>query len=422
MARSVRRGGIPLVGWIRNFWYQSVRNQSLEFYQLLVTTAVLTAFGLLMVLSASVVNSLSENLLWYGDILSQVIAFALGFALLLVFSLTPTSLMDRFIMPTGWFVIGLQYLTAMVGLDINGNKAWLKIGPITFQPSELGKVLLVMMLAKVIAQRIEFPVFRGSNLLLQRPELSAMSFAIVMFIGVTIQKDVGTVLVMAVMTLVLLWVAGIDRYALLGWLAVFGVAGMAAMTLSDTRWPRIMAWLNPASDVLGIYTYQSQHGFWALAAGGLLGVGLGQSTLKWTWIPEVQNDFIYAVVVEEFGFVGGAAVLVAFLFLGYVLIRIFHRTQDIMRRLIIAGVFAWIVVQALINIGVVIGALPVLGVPLPFISHGGTSMLFLLSAVGVVLAIERENTHGQLAPRKKVPQATRRPAGRVSQFESRSRR
>lgn len=391
--RSVQPGRNPALRYVADLWSLSVRNQSLEFYQLLFTTAVLTVFGLLMVLSASVVNNLSNHETWYSDFASQVLAFFLGFGALLVISLAPVAFFERTAMRVGGILIALQYVTAAVGRDVNGNKAWLGIGQFSFQPSEWGKILLILMVAKVIADGVQFSRF-SSEVNAFVPELTPMIYAGLMVIGVIIQKDVGTALIMMIITLSMLWVAGLERWHLLGWLVLFALPGAFVMSLSSTRWPRILAWINPASDVMGIYTYQTQHGYWALAAGGLFGVGPGQSMLKWTWIPEVQNDFIFSVIVEEYGFLGGAAVLAAFFFLGTVLFRIFHRTQQLWRRLVVAGVFGWIVLQALVNIAVVIGALPVLGVPLPFISHGGTSMVFLLAGVGVVLAIERENTHG----------------------------
>ena len=160
---------------------------------------------------------------------------------------------------------------------------------------------------------------------------------------------------------------------------------------SGSRVGRIMAWLNPSAPDPNDYNWQPIHGEYAIAAGGIFGSGLGESKMKWSWIPEVENDFIFAVIAEELGLIGALVVIALFVVLAFSLLHIMQRTQDFFSRTVVAAIMLWLVFQALINIAVVLRLLPVLGVPLPLISAGGSSLISALTAIGVVLAIEREN-------------------------------
>jgi cell division protein FtsW (lipid II flippase) len=169
------------------------------------------------------------------------------------------------------------------------------------------------------------------------------------------------------------------------------VAGVFAALSSPSRMARINAWLNPDAASSDAFNWQYEHGTWALAAGGVFGVGLGNSKMKWSWIPEVENDFIFAVIGEELGFVGALVVIGLFALLISSLIGIMNRSESIFGRVLIVGVIVWIVSQAAVNIAVVLGVLPVLGVPLPLISAGGSSLIATLGAIGLVLAVEKDN-------------------------------
>jgi len=174
-------------------------------------------------------------------------------------------------------------------------------------------------------------------------------------------------------------------------IAVAGIASAAALIMSSpSRRIRFEAWLNPeGADPMGV-RWQFEHGTWALASGGIFGTGLGRSKLKWSWIPEVENDFIFAVIGEELGLVGAGAVILLFFAIGLVLFAIVRLQTDTFNRNVVVGVMFWIVMQAFINIGVVLGLFPVLGVPLPLISAGGSSLIATMLAIGVVLAAERD--------------------------------
>jgi cell division protein FtsW (lipid II flippase) len=215
-------------------------------------------------------------------------------------------------------------------------------------------------------------------------------------------SDLGTVIIMFLIVLVQLSIAGMPR-RLVGFIA--GLAAVAvpiAINLSSSRRARVLAWLNPsAPDPLDV-NWQSKHGVWALAAGGVGGTGFGDSKMKWSWIPEVENDFIFAIIGEEFGLVGAVLVTALFIALGFILIKITMKTPGEYERYILIGIMAWIVLQAMVNIAVVLNFLPVLGVPLPLISSGGSSLLATLAAIGVALGIERRNSAAPISRRRQV--------------------
>jgi cell division protein FtsW (lipid II flippase) len=179
------------------------------------------------------------------------------------------------------------------------------------------------------------------------------------------------------------------------------IAGALAAFSSGSRMARINAWLNPESASSDAFNWQYEHGTWALAAGGVFGVGLGNSKMKWSWIPEVENDFIFAVIGEELGFIGALVVIGIFALLISSLIGIMNRSNSVFGKVLIVGVIVWIVSQSAVNIAVVLGVLPVLGVPLPLISAGGSSLIATLGAIGLVLAIEKDNHRNGARSRKR---------------------
>lgn len=361
------------------------RAQSVEFYRLLGVTLFLVAFGVVMVLSASSIDSLvaNSNSLWV--FLKQFSFAIIGLIFLSIVSLMSVAKIRR--RAGGFFLLALvlQVLVFFIGKDINGNKNWIDVfGLFSVQPSEFLKLAVILHLAAYLAAQQNY--FDESRVWYRG--LGMISLA--MFL-VIIGKDLGTVIIMLIAFLGLLALAGMPTKILRQASLLLLVLIPAALMGSSSRMGRITAWLNPnAPDPLD-YNWQAEHGMWAISAGRIFGAGLGESKMKWSWIPEVENDFIFAVIAEELGLIGALVVIALFVVLAFSLLRIMQRTQDFFSRTVVAAIMLWLVFQALINIAVVLRLLPVLGVPLPLISAGGSSLISALTAIGVVLAIEREN-------------------------------
>jgi cell division protein FtsW len=188
-----------------------------------------------------------------------------------------------------------------------------------------------------------------------------------------------------------LYFAGVKLRFLAVTIAVLGVLGTMFAFTSESRSQRIMMWINGCTenDAAGL-CWQVQHGMWALASGGVFGVGLGNSKTKWNWLPEASNDFIFAIIGEELGMIGALVVLLLFIVLAIAFVRVIRSARDTFSRIATGGIMVWIIGQAFVNIAVVLGVLPVLGVPLPFISAGGSALIATLLAVGVVLSFARD--------------------------------
>ncbi len=375
------------------------RAQSIYFYQLLGVTLFLVAFGLVMVLSASSIDALKASNNSFAIFSKQAI-----FALLGLIGMSLASLMSM-----NWWrgkaklfyiaFMALQLAVLFIGKDINGNRNWISIFGIAVQPSEFLKVAVVLHVAVFLSARTreldDVTTWRKAGVM--------MGAAMILVFG---GKDLGTMLIMLIMFVGLLALAGMPMKLL----RLIGLATVVIIPLlltfgSGSRVGRITAWLNPSAPDPNGYNWQSEHGMWAISAGRIFGAGLGESKMKWSWIPEVENDFIFAVISEELGLIGALVVVALFVALAVSFFRIWKRTSDDFSRYVVSGIMIWIVFQALINMAVVLRLLPVLGVPLPLISAGGSSLIATLGAIGIVLAVERENHANPLSGRQgRMPQ------------------
>lgn len=377
--------------------FRAFSGQSRDFYLLLSVTGVLVAIGIVMVFSASYVDALAANSWAYTDGLHQLIFAVLGSAALTMFLLWPMAWVQKLIMPIYWTFSLLQLSVFVIGKEVNGNKNWIPLpGGFSLQPSEFLKIALALFLAWWIAKNRD--ELDDRKMWVQAGIRVAIPIGIVL-----VQKDLGTSIIIVAMLIGLAILAGLPRKLLLFVLAAAAVITPILLRFgSSTRWPRIQAWLFPdMPDPMG-YNWQQDHGVWAIAAGRLGGVGLGNSKMKWSWIPEVQNDFIFAIIGEETGMLGCLVIIALFITLVFTMIRIANRATDLFSKLFVQGVAVWIAAQAIINIAVVLDLLPVLGVPLPLISSGGSSMIATLAAIGIVLGVERNNHAGRdvgVAPR-----------------------
>jgi len=365
--------------------------QSRLFYILLGLTLLLLAYGLAMVGSASAVGSFKASASASETFVRQLSFAAVGLIGLVAAASMPVGFYRRIAGTALLVTLAAQVYTLLFGQSIGGNTNWINVFGYSVQPSEFLKLSLIISIALLLA-KIGESVAVDRRLWLNMTVIGGIAILLVAVGG----NDLGTGLVMAMVVGGMLLLGGMPWGYWLG----LGGSGLAAVALlvstSASRRSRISAWLNPTeADRLGVQ-WQFEHGTWALAAGGWFGTGLGRSKLKWSWIPEVHNDFIFAVIGEEMGLLGAGFLILLFFALGLTLFTIGRRQTDVFARNVVIGVMLWLTLQAFVNIGVVLGWLPVLGVTLPFVSAGGSSLIASLIAVGLVLAVERHRVRNPL--------------------------
>lgn len=282
-----------------------------------------------------------------------------------------------------------------VGVSVNGARRWIAIGPVQLQPSEFAKLALLLWGADLLARKQELGTLRNARHLFI-PVLPAL---LVLASLVMLEPDLGTTCALIVITLGLLWIAGTPlRYfsALIAVLAT-GVIGLALA--APYRLERLTTFLHPFKDAKNS-GYHTVEGFYALASGGLFGVGLGQSTSKYGWVPNASTDYVFAIVGEELGLLGAVLVLALFALLAHGGFRIARRNADPFARLAAGAATIWLCGQAAINVGYVTGLLPVTGIPLPFVSSGGSSLLVSLVVLGMLTAFARHEGPAIAAARR----------------------
>jgi cell division protein FtsW len=373
---------------LNNFkaWLQdNFRAESIYFYRLAGLTGFLVVFGLVMVLSSSSIDSLVANRDAYYIFSRQFLYALIGLALMLVIASLPVSFIRNRVGLVLMVGFALQLAVPFIGISVNGNTNWLSIAGFTLQPSEFLKLALIMYMGWFISNR-EFEMDNPQRVLYPLLAVGGGAVLLVMF-----GRDLGTAVIFSFIIFGTLLMAGAPG-KILGRVALLAIGLAAAATAtSASRMARITAWLNPGSASSDAFNWQFEHGTWALASGGVFGVGLGNSKMKWSWIPEVENDFIFAVIGEELGLIGAMVVIGMFALLIASLIRVMLRAQTTFARVTTLGVVIWILSQSAVNIAVVLGVLPVLGVPLPLISAGGSSLIATLAGIGLVLAFEKDN-------------------------------
>lgn len=371
------------------------RSQSRQSAFLLGLTVLIVAIGLIMVASASAVDSYKETDNAALTFLRQALYVGAGFLALIVLSNIKMEIYRKLAPPVLLAMLVVQLVTAFFGVEINGNRNWLDIGITTIQPAEFLKVALIVALALQLAQLNQDPE-TDKQIWFMVLGVSVFALVLVAIVG----RDLGTGVVIGVTLMAMYLFAGMPLARWLGISVLVALAAAVAIMSSASRRIRFEAWLNPeGADPMGVM-WQFEKGTWALAAGGFWGTGLGRSKLKWSWIPEVENDFIFAVIGEELGLLGAIAVIGLFFALAMVLFSIAKQQTNAFSRNVVAGVMVWISMQAFINIGVVLGLFPVLGVPLPLISAGGSSTIATLAGIGIVLAVERDRTRQLTGKRK----------------------
>lgn len=365
------------------------------------TVIFLVLFGLVMVLSSSAVTSAQNN---EGDFfavfLRQGLFALIGIPLMLMVARLPSVFWRRWARHGVMLGLGLQLLVFTgLGYDYGGNQNWISIAGFTAQPSEFLKLALVVWLATVLADRSHaFTDWRSVVI----PAVPVSGLAVAM---VLVGQDLGTASIMIAIVLAALFFAGAPLRYLGGMVAVIALGAVMFALTSTSRSNRIDVWLNGCAPEDYEFTcWQSVHALWALGSGGVFGVGLGNSATKWRWLPHAESDFIFAIVGEELGLVGALVVLVLFAVLAVALVRLVRGHENPFHRIATGAIMVWIIGQAFVNIAVVLGMLPVLGVPLPFISAGGSALVSSLLAIGVALSLARDLP---MSPRSPLPSGAR---------------
>lgn len=374
------------------------------YYVIIGTSLLITLLGLVMVYSASQIQALRYDLPATYYFRKQLVAAALGAGLLLIASRAQVRLVRALTYPFLALSVVLLVLVQVpgIGVEVNGSTNWISVaGPFQLQPSEFAKLALVLWGADLLARKGERRLLeQWRHLLIPLVPVALLVCGLIMVGG-----DMGTVMILAAILFGLLWLAGAPTRLFTGALAAAAAIGALLIATSPHRLDRLACVLatEPGPDDR---CWQAVHGIYALASGGWFGSGLGASVEKWGELPEPHTDFIFAITGEELGLAGTLSVLGLYAALGYAGIRVAGRTEDPFVRYAAGGVTAWIMTQTVINIGSVLGLLPIAGVPLPLFSYGGSSLLPTMFAVGLLIAFARSE------PAARAALATRRPAGR----------
>ncbi|OUC96533.1 putative lipid II flippase FtsW [Streptosporangium minutum] len=354
-----------------------------SYHLLLGVSALLMALGLMMVLSASSIHALQTRQSAFALFGRQFISMALGLLLMWICSRLPLRFFRLAGYPLMVFAALGLILVMFIGTSEQGAQRWIYIGELTIQPSEPAKLALVLWGADLLAKGA-----RAGQIEWRRLLIPLMPGLAIMAVLVMLGSDLGTTLVLMMIFLALLWVVGAPLKLFGGILSVMVLATITMITIEGYRSARIKGWLDPWGNAQDA-GYQLVQGQIGMGSGGWFGLGLGASRQKWNWTPHAESDFIFSILGEELGLMGTLVVVALFGLLGYAGLRVASRVRDPFVRLASVAAIAWIVGQAIVNIGAVIGVLPITGIPLPLISYGGSALLPTLAALGMLLAFAK---------------------------------
>lgn len=358
-------------------------------YSLLFIIVFLVGFGLVMLYS---VSAYEAQTMFKGDgayyLKKQAMAVGLGFLGMFVVSLIPYSFWRRM----SGLIYGVSLLLCIavlfVGTGANGSKRWLGVGSLSFQPSELAKIAVIIYVAAILS-RMPKQVAKFGTVI-------RILIRVVPVIAVIAYSNLSTAIIVAGICVLMIFVTS-PKYSHFIALAVLGVIAVGGgIMMMGYRGDRVKAWLHP--EMYPDDAYQTLQGLYAIGSGGLFGKGLGGSVQKLGYVPEAQNDFIFTIICEELGLFGAVCVILLFVLLIWRFMVVANNAPDLFSALIVVGVMSHIILQVVLNIAVVTNTIPNTGVTLPFISYGGTSVAILLSEMGLVLGISRKIRFGQEAP------------------------
>ncbi len=365
--------------------------QSSNYYLLLGTTIFLVLIGLVMVLSASSVDSWLDDKGFFGGFWKQATFAVIGIPLMLIISRFSLGFWKKW----AWVLLGITLVLQLLvftplGIEDGGNRNWISLGVFTAQPSEAVKLALCIWLGVVLGRKYNM-LDNWRHVVIPVVPVSIVALGLVQ-----LGHDLGTVMIMAVLVFGGLFFANVKLRYLAVPILLAGVAVLFFVMTSQNRTDRIGSFLEEGCADYNGLCWQPLHGTWALANGGVFGLGLGNSREKFSWLPAASNDYIFAIIGEELGLIGAIVVLALFTLLTIGFIRVIRSATDPMVRITTGAILVWIVGQALVNIAVVLRLLPVLGVPLPLLSQGGTALITSLAAIGVVLSFARGQSQNNM--------------------------
>jgi cell division protein FtsW len=389
-------GGLGL-GGVRDrigIWRGLLDRPLTSYYLVLGITILLLGLGVVMVQSTASVADLSAGLSPYSGFKKELIGAAVGLPLMWAAARAKPRIFRAFAYPLlAVAVLGLGLtLIHGVGVSQNGATRWINVGGQQVQPSEIAKLALVVWGADLLARKDRLGQLSDWRHML----VPLMPGTAVLCLMVMTGDDLGTTLILLVIFLSLLWVIGTPGRVFAGLLILMGLAVGLMIISSLWRFKRLAGFLDQQSNATGA-NWQSTQGQYALGSGGIFGVGLGAGRQKWGYVPESTSDFIFATIGEELGLIGTLCVTALYGGLAFAGLRIARRVPDMFARLAATAITAWIVIEATVNIGAVIGVLPITGVPLPLVSAGLSSLLSTLVALGMLMAFARMEPGAQEA-------------------------
>lgn len=393
-ARRPGRATAGIAGWIATT-RKALDRPLTSYYLLLGASTLLLTIGLIMVLSASSVHSFKTYGNSYHIFIKQLTWVIVALPLAFLASRMPLRLLRLVAWPSVLVAVVLLMLTQTgLGFEVNGNRNWLAFGPLTVQPSEIAKLSIIVWAADVYARKEKLLGDWKHTLIPAVPVIGGISGLVVL------QGDLGTALVLFAILLGLLWVVGAPARLFGLAFSVVGVFAFYLASTSDERRQRLTNFVDPFKDFQGA-GWQPGHGLLGMSSGGLFGKGISASQQKWGNLPEAHTDFIFAVLGEELGLLGTLLVLVLFLTIAYAAIRVAIRAKDPFVRYTCAGITIWLMAQMMINIGMVLALLPVIGIPLPLVSYGGSALLPSMIALGLLIGFARTEPAAAAALRDK---------------------
>lgn len=381
-----RKTPVSVVEGIKNWIYKIPQTFIGTDKRLIIILLILVLFGFVMSFSAESYKQIASGGNLYSFIVSKTIVLILSFVAFIIVSQIDYHLYSGKTLAVLFvIVVILNYITRF-GRMVNGAQRWIEIGGFSLQPSEIAKYCMVLVASYVLSQKVTH------DKKVEFKKMSKLFVPLIVFVYLVYfsQTNLSTTIIIVSIVIVLLYISKYSRWYLIGTLVVGIIGGVYAILKVDYRSNRLLSFLDPFKDKTG-HGHQVVQSLYAISMGGFFGVGLGNSRFKALWLPEAHNDFIFALICEELGLLGGMGLIVAYWFLVHQIVKIAREAVDLRGRYIAVGIATIMSVQVLINLSVVLAIIPVTGVTLPFVSSGGTSLAVNLAGMGILVNIHKHS-------------------------------